>query len=563
MSEPDVIIQASGTDPNRVSDRNGIPIAAPQEGPAWTVSMKQARSPQGNFQPRTNNRRVTIALVSLYDLENYAVRQLAAVLRREGYRAVEIYFKDWRNNDLPPMSETERRNLVGILRETGADVVGLSLRASAYLKVAAELTGYIKARLSIPVLWGGTHVILDPLSCLPPADMLAVGEGETTLLNLARALTDGDPIEDIQGLWLVRDGQLIKNAVPELLPDLDWVPFRDFTHPDKYQIHGHRVIREDPTIHDPLYLIMTSRGCPYNCAFCYNSVMAGQIYRGKGKYYRHRSVDSVMEELHLARSVCRNLKRIKFDDEIFNFNPDWVMEFCRRYKEEIGVPFECFTEPKLVREELFTAMRDAGLAIVYMGIQNTFRISEELYDREVPQVAIRRAVDLFHRLKLDARYQIIVDDPKSTGEDKRELFDYLWEFPRPFELYLFSLVIFPGTELARKLLAEGKISEDDLEGKNDKTFRQLRVDLKYPRPPEDLFWTSLLVLLTKNFLPRVWLKRLSRSGFFRKHPRLLAHFAQICNAMKIALVGFGMLFRGELTFMAFKRWANPRSWITQ
>ena len=151
----------------------------------------------------------------------------------------------------------------------------------------------------------------------------------------------------------------------------------------------------------------------------------------------------------------------------------------------------------------------------------------------------------------------------SITEDKERLFKLLMSFKRPFELYLFSLTVFPNTEVARKLLEQGIITDDQIEGKDTKTFRQLRVDLAYPRKPEDQYWAALLVLLTKNFIPKNLLWKFYNNPELRKNPGSLVFLAQVSNFIKMAFVAAGMLFRGELTWTAFRRWMNMKSMITQ
>ncbi len=503
-----------------------------------------------------------IALISIYDLENNAIRIMAAMLRREGYYAAEIYFKDWKNNSFSPPTSVELKNLVKILKKEEIDIAAISLRASAYLKVATQITHLIQEEVGIPVIWGGTHVILCPEESIQVADMICIGEGEIPLLKLAEKFSNGEPIDDIPNIWIRKKDKIIKNPLMDLVQDLDSLPFRDYTSPDKYVIMGRRVYRRDPMIDDPIFQIMTSRGCPFHCAYCYNSTLR-KIFKGKGKYYRVRSVDNVIEELKLAKKNFKNLKRIKFDDEVFNFEDTWVTEFMEKYKREIGLPFECFTEPKLVNYERFAKMKEAGLEIVYMGIQNSFRITKELYDRDTPADVIKRAANILHQLKLDARYQVILDDPLSTSEDKAALFELLMDFERPFELYLFSLTVFPNTELAHKLLKMGLITEDQIEGRDTKTFRQLRVDLAYPRDPESTYWAAMLVLLTKNFIPKSFLKKIYKNKYLMEHPKPLVYLAQGANIIKMAFVVARMFFKGELTWTAVRRWLNFNSLITQ
>jgi radical SAM superfamily enzyme YgiQ (UPF0313 family) len=503
-----------------------------------------------------------VALISLYDLENNAVRLMAAVLRNAGFYVAEIYFKDWKNNSFSPPSKEELANLVKVLKEKEINLVAFSLRASAYLKAATQLTEYVRKETKAVIMWGGTHVILCPDESLQTADIICIGEGEAALLELAERISQSKPYDDVSNLWVRSGDEITKNPLLNLILDLDTLPFRDYTSPEKYIIMGSQIQQGDPMIHDPIFQIITSRGCPYHCSYCYNSTLR-KLYEGKGKYYRVRSVDSIIAELKQAKLDFKNLKRIKFDDEVFNFEEKWVDEFSKKYKTEINLPFECFTEPKLVNKERFAKMKEAGLKIIYMGIQNSFRITEELYDRTVPEQVVKDAVKIFSELKLDARFQVILDDPLSNTEDKDKLFRMLMEFPQPFELYLFSLTVFPNTELSRKLLEQGLITEDQIEGKDTKTFRQLRVDLSFPRPPEDTYWAAMLVLITKRFIPRSLLWKFYNDKNLRKNPGALVTLAQLSNLVKMGFVAAGMLFRGELTWTAIRRWLNPGSLITQ
>lgn len=504
-----------------------------------------------------------LAHISLYDRENNAVRLLAEITRKAGHPTLEIYFKDWINNGFIPPSEKEIDNLIALLKEHSVQIVGISLRASPYFRVASQLTRIIQERLGIMVLWGGTHAILCPEECIQAADLVCVGEGERTWPQLLEKLEAGEDYTELPNLWVRNGEEIYRNPIAELIENLDELPLRNYTHPDKFYITGDKIISGDPMVNEPIYQMLCSRGCPFNCSFCYNSVFKSDVYKGKGRYYRLRSVDSVMAELKIAKETFPNLVRIKFDDEVLPFEPQWFEEFCRRYPGEIGLPFECFTESKLVEESRFAALKKAGLTIVYMGVQSTAKICHELYNRETPEQEILEGARLFHRLKLDARFQVIVDDPFSSEADYENLFDFLMQFPRPFALYLFSLTVYPRTALAKKLLEMKLITPDQIEGRATKTFRQLRVDLNYPREKTQLFWVSMLVLMTKNFLSRGLVRKLSRNRFFKRHPRLLAVFAQGCNFLHMGYLAGKMLLGGEMSFSTMRHWLNYRSWITQ
>jgi anaerobic magnesium-protoporphyrin IX monomethyl ester cyclase len=510
----------------------------------------------------TSGRGPRVGLVSMYDVENNAVRVLASTLRQGGHHCAEIYFKDWISNHLFPATDTELDNLIKVIRDEQLDIVCVSIRASAYYQSAKLITEVMHERLGVTVLWGGMHPTLVPEVCVETADLVIKGEGEGALLDLADRLRDGVDISDCGNLWVQQDdGSYIENPVRPLIADLDTIAYRDFTtHEHKYFVYGKKIAEGDPMKGDPVFQMMGSRGCIYKCSYCYNSTYKKAIYPGQ-KWFRVRSPQSMVDEINAARKHW-DFKRIRFDDEVFNFQKAWVEEFCELYPREVGLPFEIFIEPKLVNEERMTMLRDAGLVNVYMGIQSSERVTGNLYDRRVKNQTVNDIAELYHKLGVKPHFQLIFDDPVSTEGDKQALFEMVSNFPRPFDLYLFSMTVFPGSELVKKLLKNGIISQYDVEGTNTRVFYQHRVNLAYPRPVEDTFWISLIQMLSKDFIPRPMLKKLSKSQFLKKHPWPLIQMAHVSNYVKMGTTVSKMALEGELTGTLWRRWANMDTVIT-
>jgi hypothetical protein len=263
----------------------------------------------------------------------------------------------------------------------------------------------------------------------------------------------------------------------------------------------------------------------------------------------------MIEEIKAAREHW-NFKRIRFDDEVFNFQYDWLVDFCERYPREVGLPFEVFIEPKLVNEERMTMLAAAGLKNVYMGVQSSERVTGHLYDRRVKNTTINDIADLFKKLGIKGHFQLIFDDPVSTVEDKQALFEMISQFPHPFDLYLFSMTVFPGSELNHKLLESGLISEYDIEGLGTKTFYQHRINLEYPRAVEDTFWIAMTQMLSKPFVPRQLLKPLTKVEFLKKHPWPIIQMAHATNYVKMGTTAVSMAANGEMTKTLMRRWLS-------
>lgn len=505
-----------------------------------------------------------IALVSMYDIENNAVRTLAAELRQAGHHCTEIYFKDWRNNHLDLPTPYELDNLTRALEQDNIDMVGFSIRASAYYKVTRQLTEVVHDRLDLPVFWGGNHPTLVPDQCIPYAEILCRGESDYALIELADALVKQSDINTLGNLWVKDDdGTVYKNELRALLPHLDMLPFRDYTSPHKYFIMGRQLRQGDPMVaaQEPLFQMMASRGCIFRCAYCYNSTYQNDLYQGQ-KFYRTRSVDSMIREINQNKQVFKRMKRVRFDDEVFNFNSEWLQEFLERYPREVGLPFDCFMEPQLVTEPKMQSLKKAGLTNVFMGVQNAETVNGDLYDRNSSDKHIQNLAMLYNRLGINIHYQLIFDDPVANSEDKKALFDLISTFPRPYDLYLFSMTVFPESALAKKLLQMGVITEADIEGENTRTFYQHRVDLNFPRPPEDTFWIALIVLLSKPFIPISLVRAISKVEALKKDPAPLVKFAQAANFAKMGMMATKMLAEGEMTTTLVHRWLNMDSLIT-
>ena len=494
-----------------------------------------------------------LALVSLYDVENNAVRQLAAAVRARGRRVVEIYFKDWKNNHLEDPTDYELEQLAQLLEREDIGLVGVSLRASAYERVAGMVTARVR-RLGLPVVLGGWHVTVRPERCDGLADALCLGEADVSFPRFVeRWFTGGDwrgaPSMRVEGS---------SNPLEPLVEDLDALPWRDYTSEDKWVLSRGSIRRGDPMAEDPLYQVMCSHGCIQKCSFCHNSFDSG----AEGSRLRFRSVDSVLAELAERRRLNPHIRRVRFDDEIFGLSRAWLREFAERYPREVGLPFDILTEPTVVSAEYVELIRAAGARIVHMGIQSNEPVNRERLERRADRKTTLRAVELLTQAGLYIRYLCMVDVPGTSPEDQESLFRFLQEVPRPYDLYLFSLTWFPGSKLVEDLLAEGALSESQVEGTATKTFSQYRVDLGWPRSPEDTWWLALMVLQASQTVPSGLLTRVMEGGLARSAPRPLVLAAHVATLLKTARVANRMRRDGELTGTLVRRWWNPLQMIT-
>jgi len=453
--------------------------------------------------------------------------------------------------------------LLSHLRAISPRLVGISVMSSL-LPVAKDLTRRIREELKVPVIWGGIHPTAFPEECLQEADFVCRGEGEEILPELLRRLETGEPLSGVAGLGYRNGGEILVNPVRPLIQDLDSLPMPDLGDDNKVLIDGEHLIPGEPILAGAEYRIYISRGCPFSCSYCYNSILR-KLYLGKGKYYRFRSVEHVMSELETVKESLPRLRRIKIDDDTaFCYGKKWLDDFCEQYPRRIGVPFECLIHPHLLRRDILEKLKKAGLVKIQVGIESgSDRELEDDFHRVGAYDRIREFGRWNRELKLEVVYDVIIDNPVATTEDKIKQVEYLLELERPFKVYLYSLNHFPGTELTNRLLEQGIITPSEVEGEAAKSWRQFRVDFSYPRGPEDRFFLALLVLASHPWVPRSILKRLLKSNFLRKRPGLLWYAMIAGNSVRMAGVGLQMLFRGELTMFKIRQYGSFSRMISQ
>ena len=503
-----------------------------------------------------------LLLVTLYGYQNTGIRLLSAMLEREGFSAPILYMKRWANNDVHPPTQKEFRLFERFVEESAPDVVGFGF-GTPYLSIVTDLTHSVKKVSDAHVIWGGVHPTICPEDGEGIADSICIGEGEYPLLDLATAMRDGKPIDNIRNLWVRTDSEMVKNPLRPLIENLDELPYTLKFNAEITRIEDNWVRRGDPMQDNALYRVFASRGCPFRCSFCYNNQFR-EIYNGLGKYHRLRSVESVLDELEVAKKQMPTLRRVRFDDDSFVFPRAWLDRFVEEYPKRIGLPFDILFNPQTNKPGVLDKLKTAGLVHVQVGIQSASEKElREDYSRAGSREQVLELASQLKELGIDVTYDVILDNPLATEEDQKAMMELLLTLPRPFSMFLYSLTVFPKSDVAKNLLKAGLITENEIEGKATKSFRQFRLSLDYPRPSRDTFWACLISLSSKSFVPKSLVRRLSRSGFLMRHPAPLRFFAEITNAIKLAALAWKMFRQGELSVFKLREYASFKRRLIQ
>lgn len=229
-----------------------------------------------------------VLLIS-FSSESLNVRQLSACLKQAGHECHVFHYID-REIDKDAFEIIQKE-----VKKLNPDLIGCSVLTDDF-HIASILTKNLKKEFKVPVIWGGPHPSLCPEICLKYADYACIHEGEYALLELCSKLEKGEDTSKIKNLCLKVKGQIVQNPMRELVEDLDSLPFPDIDVNDQSYYSNGKYGQVDRDWYKGTYHIMTSRGCPYSCTFCYNSEKKESL-KGLGKYLRQRSNESIISEL--------------------------------------------------------------------------------------------------------------------------------------------------------------------------------------------------------------------------------------------------------------------------
>ncbi len=217
------------------------------------------------------------------------------------------------------------------------------------------------------------------------ADYVIVGEGEVTLGELAARLDaargDAPPkVDDVAGLVWKQLGMQRQSGPRALLKNLDQLPLPawDLVDVDRYRAfwkrrHGYFSLN-----------VVTTRGCPYLCNWC-----AKPVY---GNTYHTRTPESVVAELRLLRQRYAP-DHLWFCDDIFGLKARWLLPFAEQISAAgLATPFLCQTRADLMTEENVAALRRAGCAETWMGVESGSQAVLDAMDKGIDLAQVRGAV---------------------------------------------------------------------------------------------------------------------------------------------------------------------------
>lgn len=443
------------------------------------------------------------------DFESLGVGYLIAACREAGFSAELVRYQ-------VADPYTGRRHEAFDPEEVAARMAALAPSVAAFSCVTQNFRHQLSCARALKrrlpgtlVLFGGVHPTAVPQRVLedPCVDAVGIGEAERSLVELLRRARGAGgwrlPDGPIQGFARREPDGAVLLADEGPLAELDALPW-----PEKRAFHADR---------DSLateYFVMASRGCPFRCAYCFNSCATRP--RGRSGAVRRRSVESVLRELEAARRD-HGIRAVHFVDDSFTADPAWVREFAASYPARVGLPFLCSANPEFLGEDVVAALRQAGCVEVQLGVQSlSAALCRDVLDRPCHPAAIEGAVRRLRRAGIMSQADLLLGVPGDTLEYQEEALAF-FNRVRPHIVSVFWLTWYPGTTMLRQAVERGWLTAEEV----DRIERGVPLDdggLHHAasRPALAPFLGAALLHNYLPLLPRWLVSLLLRTGLYRR-----------------------------------------------
>jgi len=296
--------------------------------------------------------------------------------------------------------------------------------------------------INIITVIGGPHASAIPertLSEFPVIDVVVYGEGEQTLLEIAEL--NGRKLDNVDGIaYRNEKHNIILNKSRENIKDIDSIPFPAW---DLFSLDNYRGILTDKLNEkinsNVLELpILSARGCPYKCNFCY------KVY---GTTLRLRNPAKIVDEIEY------DIKRYKanqffFVEGTFGINKTWGVELCNEIiKRGLNNKIKWVAETRVdATEELLIKMKEAGCILVGFGVESGDSKIFENSGKGISMNQVRSAIGISKKLGFIVECFFIIGHPYETKESINKTIDFAEELdPDIFNLGI--MIPYPGTEI--------------------------------------------------------------------------------------------------------------------
>ncbi|HEY41476.1 MAG TPA: radical SAM protein [Dehalococcoidia bacterium] len=354
---------------------------------------------------------------------------LAAALESNG---IEVQILDFLVTHYRPEKLRQK------LEEYQPQIVGVTCVTLNY-HLAAEMLQVCKSvNPDIVTVIGGPHASFTPEETLreaPWIDVVVIGEGDRTVVELVETVAGGGSLHDTAGIAFMEQGTLVKTSPRPLVDDIDSlpVPARHLIPLSRYRALG-----------SPCTVI-TSRGCPYGCIFCSGRRMLG-------RKVRFRDPGLVVDEIEMIQRDY-GFQYVNVVDDTFTVNHPHAYQVCEEMlRRNLTVNWSAFARVDNMTDELAALMKRSGCNMVLFGVESADEGILKTIRKGITTDDVRNGVRIATGAGIQVYCSFIIGLPGESPDTIQKAISFTEEINRKYgaEYGYHMLSPLPGTELYEK-----------------------------------------------------------------------------------------------------------------
>ncbi len=376
-------------------------------------------------------------------------------------RAERMISKEVRDEEkyLPENTSDMNDDLITLLRTFKPDLVGFSILEIMYATSLRLAVTIKKECPGIPIIAGGVFPTLSPDIVINEAaiDIICLGEGETSLRNLAARIGEGKSYEDVEGLWVKRGKKILKNH-PSALHDINILPFPDFSEFDPRLFFKPMQGKMYKMIN-----IETSRGCVNNCTYCAAPQLRKFFRENRcGTYNRNMAMNKVIEQIHVQIQKY-SPEFIYFSSENFlSVSDEEFGQFISAY-EKIRLPFWIQTRIETLSRERIDELKRVGMLWLTIGLEHgNEEFRRKVLKRHYSNEKFFEKMNILKEAGIGASVNNVIGFPDETRDlifDTIRMNKKLYEQNNKLETNVFLFTPYRGCELFSACLEKGLVDD--------------------------------------------------------------------------------------------------------
>ncbi|MCD6319694.1 MAG: B12-binding domain-containing radical SAM protein [Candidatus Desulfofervidaceae bacterium] len=324
---------------------------------------------------------------------------IAAFLKKHGFQTKILTISE--------QTEYSLNSLSNFIRDFSPQLVGFSVFQRNILYVLG-LASFVKSlNPEIKVALGGPQITFMPseaLKQMPMVDYLCRSEGEFALLSIAQAIAGGNPENGIRGTTYRVGEEIVEGEPIEGFEDLD-----EYPSPHLMDVFDYTSVEE--------VIMLSSRGCPYNCIFCYTP----QAFNHKIRFH---SIERVIEEIKWVIKKGKNC--FWFADPNFSFRGERVHQLLDEIiRQELKVSMWLETRVDLINEDMIKKMKRAGVHTIAYGLESASKRILKIIKKKTSLEQLERAISFAQKYDIEVELFSLFGLPGETFAEAVQTLEFV------------------------------------------------------------------------------------------------------------------------------------------